>query len=764
MKIVSLEKTLPKIRKRLGEILVEAGLIDEKILENALEAQKVQNKRLGQILVDMGIVEETHIADVLSKQLGIQYLRLDKLKIQKEAVSSLSKEMAEKYSIIPLLEADNKLIIAMANPFDYNAVKDIQFVVSKPVYIAVSTLGDILNAIEKYYPKKDIKEDIISQAEMNVKMEVIQQAKVEDKSDMELAAIADLPPVVKFTNAIIADAIKRRASDIHIEPQIDEKGNPNLIIRCRVDGIMYETLRTDRHVHPSLVSRIKIISGLDISERRKPQDGKAQVKYEGSKYDLRVSTIPTTYGEKITIRILNPASAKMGPEDLGFSERDLTSISDSISRPQGIILVTGPTGSGKSSTLYALLNRLNRPSINIITVEDPVEFDMAGINQVQINAKAGITFAAGLRSILRQDPDIVMVGEIRDSETAEVAFQAAQTGHLVLSTLHTNDAPSTLTRLLDLGVDDFQISAALVAVISQRLVRKIHTDCKVQDEVDSRILERIRRYLKGQMQPVFWEGAGCDTCQNTGYSGRMGIYEILMMTPSLRHLIKPGMLSAELKNAAIKEGYRTMIEDGIEKALKGLTTIEEVFRIVPPEMEAESQPKLKFIPPDKIPIVDEVMVQSADSKPDIHAESSIKQTVSTFTDETITDRIDRPVKVLVVDDVEIDRMIICDALEAEDYVTVTAEDGLEALEIIKKETPDLIVADYMMPRMDGKTLTKELKTDRATRAIPILMLTALDDVESEVSVIKAGADDYVTKPVNREKFLIRVENLLRRLT
>lgn len=768
MKIISLEKTLPRIKKRLGEILVEAGLIDEKTLENALEAQKVQNKKLGEVLIEMEEVEETDIADVLSRQLGIQYIRLDNVKIQKEAVALIKLEMAEKYSIIPLQLSGNKLIVAMSNPLDYNAMEDIQFAVSKPVYVAVSTPSDISKAIEKHYPKKDLKEEVISQAEMDAGMEFIQSATTEDKSAQELASIAELPPVVRFVNSIIAGAMERKASDIHIEPQIDEQHKPNLIVRCRVDGMMYETLRTDRHVHPSMVSRIKVISGLDISERRKPQDGKAQVKYEGSKYDLRVSTIPTTYGEKVTIRILNPESAKMSPEDLGFSERDLTSISDAISRPQGIILVTGPTGSGKSSTLYACLNRLNTPSVNIITVEDPVEFDVAGINQVQINVQAGITFAAGLRSILRQDPDIVMVGEIRDPETAEIAFQAAQTGHLVLSTLHTNDAPSVLPRLLDLGVDDYQISAALVAVIGQRLVRKIHTDCKVQDEVSPRILERIGRLLKGQTQPVFWKGAGCDRCQKTGYSGRMGIYEVLMMTPSLRSLIKPGMSSVEFKNAALKEGFRIITDDGIEKALQGFTTIEEVFRVAPPEVEAEVRPAAKLQSSAEALVVIDTEAKPLDPESVLQeistAESSIEQSVSAFTEDAPKEIKDRPLKVLVVDDVEIDRMIICDALEAENYVTVTAEDGLEALEIIKTEKPDLIVVDYMMPRMDGKTLIKSLKADTATRMIPILMLTTIDNVESEISILKAGADDYITKPVNREKFLIRVEKLCSRLT
>jgi len=328
--------------------------------------------------------------------------------------------------------------------------------------IGISPHKDILEAIERYYPKRDLEADLDSGPRIGEGLEVIPSVKKEEKEVQDLLKLTELPPVVRFTNSIIADAINLKASDIHIEPQ-----KASVIIRYRIDGIMREIMKTDKHVHASLVSRIKITSNMDISIRRKPQDGKAQVRYRDKSYDLRVSIIPTSYGEKIAIRILDPRGAALHIDDLGLSEKPLRDLEKSIERPQGIILVTGPTGSGKSTTLYACLNKLNTPDVNIITVEDPIEFDIQGINQVQINPKAGITFAAGLRSILRQDPDIVMVGEIRDNETASIAFQAAQTGHLVFSTLHTNDAPSAITRLLDLGVEPFLISASLTAIIGK---------------------------------------------------------------------------------------------------------------------------------------------------------------------------------------------------------------------------------------------------------------------------------------------------------
>ena len=738
-----------KKRKRLGELLIDAGVITQSALEDALEVQKVQEKQLGQVLIDMGVASDEAIARAISTQLNIPFVRLKKADIPGDVIARVPPEMAEKYSLIPLKEARGKFVVTMANPLLYHAVNDLRFVIHMPVATAVSPMGDIQDALNRYYPKQDIQTAIEGMEDSIEEVDYIPQAKEEDKSDLDLANLAGKAPVIRFTNAILADSIRMRASDIHIEPQKSPEGKPELIVRCRVDGIMRETMRTDRHVHASLVSRIKVISGLDISIRQKPQDGKAQVKFGGAVYDLRVSTIPTTYGEKVTIRILNPESAQMNPEDLGFSDSHLSKIRDAIATPQGIFLVTGPTGSGKSSTLYACLNRLNTPLVNIITVEDPVEFDVAGINQVQINAKAGITFAAGLRSILRQDPDIVLVGEIRDGETAEIALEAAQTGHLVLSTLHTNDAPGAVSRLLNLGVDDFQISTALIAVVGQRLVRKIHGDCKTVEPPSERAAERIRPYFPGGTLPDFFKGAGCKGCFNSGYAGRMGLYEILVMTPALRNLVRPDVPAEELKDAARKEGYRTLSHDGIIKAARGLTSIEEVFRVAPPEIVAAGSTSVRPPRPVKPKRTAPSGTRAAD------AASPASEPLAFAYDETE----DAPL-VLAVDDNEIIRLTICDALESESYRVIAAEDGQEAVEMIALEKPDLIVTDYMMPRLDGIELIKRLKADNATAHIPIIMLTAKDDAESAMAVIRAGADDYLTKPVNRKRFLESVKKLL----
>ena len=391
----------PKKTLRLGEYLVMIGLIDKETLNKALNAQKSSKKKLGQILVDMGVADDVVIAKALAVRLKIPYGRIDKVSIPDDIISLIPPELAEKHSVIPLRKNGNRLLVAMANPLDLYAIEDLRFYTQLPIDRAVAPLGDVLTTIRKHYPKPDLGMNMrLEFGTGDDDIEVIERKKERETPIRELQDLGDLPPIVKFVNSVISDAIKLKASDIHIEPQ--EK---SLVVRYRIDGIMREIMRADRKIAPAVASRIKIMSNLDIAIKRKPQDGKAQVKHGGKIFDLRVSSLPTSYGEKITIRILNPATAQLNPEDLGFSDKDLKNLNRAIHMPQGIILVTGPTGSGKSSTLYACLNRLNSPEVNIITVEDPVEFDVAGINQVQINPSAGITFAKGLRSILRQDPD-----------------------------------------------------------------------------------------------------------------------------------------------------------------------------------------------------------------------------------------------------------------------------------------------------------------------------------------------------------------------
>ena len=731
-------QTAPRKRKRLGEFLVEAGLIDEKILSKALELQKIKKKKLGQILIDMGVADDEQIAKALSKQFNIPLLHLDSMEIPQEVISLVPADIAESYLLIPVEESADGLIVAMSNPLEPYAVDDLRFVARMPIHIAIAPQRDILRAIERYYPKAGLKKDLDSGPALDEAIQIMPVIKKEEEEEEEdIRALTERPPVVRLVNALLVDAIKLRASDIHIEPQ-----KTAVIVRYRIDGIMREIMQTDRHVHPALVSRVKIISNMDISIRRKPQDGRCQVKYGERSYDLRVSTIPTSYGEKVAVRILNPESAKVGIEDLRLSAKNLASLENAIAMPQGIVLVTGPTGSGKSTTLSACLNRLNTSAVNIITVEDPVEFEIKGINQVQINPKVGITFASGLRSILRQDPDIVMVGEIRDGETASIAFQAAQTGHLVLSTLHTNDAASAVARLLDLGVEAFLISSSLVAVVGQRLVRRICEKCKVLDPPTPQTLKRLRPFIEHEKNPGFWKGAGCEACQFTGYVGRLGVYEVLPITLSLREVIEPKASLVALKRAAKREGFRSMTVDGISKALQGLTTIEEVFRVAPPDLE-EVPGKAA---PD-MPVAEEFGQEEA--APEVEVEKSAIGMA-------------KPKKVLVADDSEIMRKILRACLETEGFLVLSAEDGVDALKLALTEKPDLLITDFLMPKMDGIALIRKLRSQLATRYIPIIMLTAKDEVDSEVKGMEAGADDYLTKPVDTKRLLARVQRLLDR--
>jgi type IV pilus assembly protein PilB len=726
----------PAKRKKLGEILLEAGLISDTVLQEALSIQKVRKERIGKTLIDMGVVDDEQIARALAGQLKIPFLQLHDIDIPAEIIQLIPQDMAENYVLIPVKEVKKQLVVAMANPLEFYALDDIRFMTRMPIFVTVAPQGQILEAIRKHYPRQRLDQQLGPDLGLTDGLEIVSPTKEKEQNVQDLLNLTELPPVVRFTNSILADAIKHKASDIHIEPQKDA-----VVIRYRVDGIMREIMQIDKQVHTSLVSRIKIISTMDISVRRKPQDGRAQVKFGNDRYDLRTSTIPTSYGEKVTIRILNPKGGGNRLEELGFNERDLRNFSEAISKPQGIILVTGPTGSGKSSTLYTALRKLNTPKVNIVTVEDPVEFDIDGINQVQINPKAGITFAEGLRSILRQDPDIVMVGEIRDSETATIAFQAAQTGHLVLSTLHTNDAPSAVTRLMDMGVEPFIITDSLLCVIGQRLVRAICPQCKIVDPLSAKIAEQINSYFKVDPEQKFYKGQGCEFCQYSGYSGRMGVFEVLLVTPAIKESLAKDTTGLMIRKMAEKDGFTTLSRDGISKALRGLTTIEEVFRVAPPDTDEEEEEE---------PLPAQPVPKAFDRK---RTDPSSQTPIGTAVWSP---------KILIVDDNVVILKILQNILEAQNFVTISAKDGAEALKLTHTERPDLIITDYMMPEMDGKALIQKLKETLSTRFIPIVMLTSRDEVDSEVEILDLGADDYLVKPIVPKRLISRVNRLLNR--
>ncbi|MEG6584051.1 GspE/PulE family protein [Dendrosporobacter sp. 1207_IL3150] len=551
-----------KSRKRLGDLLIEANFMTQEQLDKALVVQKKTNERLGKVLINLGYVTEQNIIEALEFQLGVPHMQLSDIKISREIASAIPQALAERYQVIPVKKVGKKLVLAMVDPTNFYAIDDVRMVCGCDIEPVIASEREIVQAISESYGVQELVEKVVSKISAH------------DVTDIAEVETANDAPVINVVNSLISQAIKERASDIHIEPQAT-----SLRIRYRIDGVLRETASFPPHTHPPIVSRIKIISDMDIAEKRVPQDGRIKFQEAGREIDLRVSTLPTILGEKVVMRILDKKAIILDVNKLGFTEDNQKRFKTLVSQSYGMILVTGPTGSGKTTTLYSTLTGLNLPGKNIITVEDPVEYRLDGINQVQVNFKAGLTFANGLRSILRQDPNIVMVGEIRDNETADIAVRAALTGHLVLSTLHTNDAPGAISRLLDMDVEPFLVASSVLGVVAQRLVRTICPDCKQPYMQTPDSPEGIFLGLKKDEPVLLHKGIGCARCGYTGYRGRMAIHEVMIIDSEIRGLINKRVSSDELGAAASRQGMRTMKQDGIDKALDGLTTIEEVMRV-----------------------------------------------------------------------------------------------------------------------------------------------------------------------------------------
>ncbi|NOY77769.1 MAG: type II secretion system ATPase GspE [Calditrichaeota bacterium] len=563
---------LPKNERRLGEILVDSGVITQEQLEQALVVQKRNGQRIGSILVHLGFISTQNYLEALANQLDVPYVELSDYEIDAEALKLVPGVLAQKYHVIPLFRIKNALTLAMVDPQDIEAIDEIRRISHLEIEPAIASESDIMAALEHHYGVVLEMSDTLD--------EVIQSIEAEAGSDLpeepeeNLRQLAEDAPVVKLVNMILAQAIKDRASDIHIEPEEE-----SIRVRYRVDGILQEVFAPPKSLQAAIISRIKILSEMDIAETRIPQDGRFRVHIQGNDVDVRVSTLPTAYGENVVMRILDKNNVLLKLDDLGFSDDNLGIVREMLSNSYGIILVTGPTGSGKTTSLYAFLNTINSVDKNIITLEDPIEYRLKMIRQSQINPKVGMTFASGLRSILRQDPDIIMVGEIRDPETAQIAIESALTGHLVLSTLHTNDAPGALTRLSEMGVEPFLLSSAIIGVIAQRLVRRVCPKCREAYSPTPLALKRIG--INPERKAIqFYKGKGCPVCKHSGYKGRIGIYEILKVDDKIRELILSGATSDDIRKEAIRRGMKTLKHDGLLKALKGMTTVEEVMRVI----------------------------------------------------------------------------------------------------------------------------------------------------------------------------------------
>ena len=552
----------------LGELLTEAGAVTPTALSRALEQQRYTGERLGEILLSLGLAAPEEVAAALARQLGLEFFRLSDLLLSREVLGLVREELARRHRVIPIRRGDAGLVLGMVDPLDVIAIDDVRRATGMAIRPAVITSDDFFRALGQYGTAAGSVERILG--ELSASPAVLEEESVES-----LRLVAEQAPVVRLVDQVIRQAVRRHASDIHIEPQEDR-----LRIRYRVDGVLHGVMSPPRHVHPALISRIKIMARLNIAERRLPQDGRLAMRIDDREIDVRVSTIPTIWGEKAVLRILDKSSAFMGIERLGLRSEEFPRFEKIIGKPHGIILLTGPTGSGKTTTLYATLNVLNTIRKNIITVEDPVEYRLPLINQVQVHYKAGLTFASALRSILRCDPDIVMIGEIRDPESAQIAIESALTGHLVLSTLHTNDAPSALTRLLEMGIEPFLIASAVDCVSSQRLARRLCERCKEPYEPDEEYLEKIGFKWGDESEHVLFRARGCPACNNTGFRGRIGIYEVLEVTENIEHLVARNAPHVEIAEMARSEGMRTMREEGFIKVRQGITSLEEVLRVI----------------------------------------------------------------------------------------------------------------------------------------------------------------------------------------
>jgi type IV pilus assembly protein PilB len=556
---------------RLGEILLREGLVTRDQLAQALTEQKNTKHRLGYVLVKLGLVQELEITKVLARQYRMPAVDLTRFEVDPKIIKLVPAEMATKSIVLPLKREGRTLTVAMADPTDHGLLEDLKFITRFDLFPVIAGEYTLRNLIEKHYESSDQQlATLLKDMEENTEdVEVVEEQEDEAATQAQI----DDAPVVKLINGLLTDAVKRGASDIHIEPFEHE-----IRVRYRIDGALLEIMKPPLKMKAALTSRVKILSQLNIAERRVPQDGRLKLKMGARVIDFRVSTLPVLFGEKIVLRILDKGNLTLDLTKFGFEEKAERDLMKAILNPYGMVLVTGPTGSGKTTTLYSALSRINTPEVNIMTAEDPVEYNLMGINQVLVRTEIGLSFAAALKAFLRQDPNIIMIGEIRDLETGGIAIKAALTGHLVLSTLHTNDAPSTITRMIDMGIEAFNVASAVNLVVAQRLVRRICKDCKAEHKYSDVELGALGTDLESLRAITFMKGTGCDTCSGTGYKGRAGLYEVMALSPELRRMILRAASVADIQTQAVADGMLTLRMDGMKKIERGVTTLEEVVK------------------------------------------------------------------------------------------------------------------------------------------------------------------------------------------
>jgi type IV pilus assembly protein PilB len=711
----------------LTSILIQQGLITPEQLQDAKDKQCGAKKPLQELLLEMGFVTEDALMKVVATALRTPVLSSDE-PLDHSATKLIPFDVARRHGVFPVNRRDNLLLLAMTNPIDITAIDEIRALTALIVKPVLATKSQITRLLRENYQLDDSIYDLLKNTIAETKVELIKDAK-QGGAGLDLEATGENSPVIKLVNLILGDAVKMRATDIHVEPQ-----ESHASVRYRIDGSLRTIVKVPMDLHPRLVARIKILAGMNIAETRQSQDGRIKVMVNEHKVDLRISVVPTYYGEKIAIRLLDHIEARVELDKIGLEKEEMATLCAALRKSQGMVLVTGPTGSGKTSTLYAALNFIKSETKHIITIEDPVEYVLDGVNQIQLNPAKDVTFANILRNILRQDPNIIFVGEIRDRETADIAFQAAQTGHLVFSTLHTNNSIASVTRLADIGLERYLIASSLVLVVAQRLVRLICPKCKEEYAPDAAYLERYAAAIEATKVGTFYRGRGCRECNFTGYFGRTAVFEILEVTDSLKTAISSGANEVRLTEQARAGGLRTLADSAIRKVADGQTTFDEIARTIDISKLLSSQPT------------------GGSAGAAMHDLEDTQQHTGA----------ERPVKLLIVDDEEDILRILERRLTTAGYAVVKGRDGIEAVEMAFREKPDLIIMDVNMPNMDGFTATRELRSKLATSSIPIIMLTAKQDKESEIAGLEAGADDYITKPYDKDKLLARVRMLLKR--
>jgi type II secretory ATPase GspE/PulE/Tfp pilus assembly ATPase PilB-like protein/CheY-like chemotaxis protein len=709
---------------------------------------------LWEVLVQRKVASDQQILDAIAAR--FRFPLADLTKPDPKLIATVPEQLARRFNVVPVSQTDSYLEVATSNPFDMDAEKMLAFATGREVRMLLGSPSKIREKLDELYRET---ESVVSRLLQGIGISgAFEVEQIKEEVDSAVSAEqASQRPILRLVDGMIADGVSNRASDIHIEPI--EGG---VIVRYRIDGVLRQAMKIPRSAGVPLISRVKIMSGLDIADRLRPQDGRTRVSVNGEPIDLRVSTLPASHGEKVVIRILNQKATALSLTSLGLAEDEQQSIKSLLSHKEGIILVTGPTGSGKTTTLYSCLRTVQGEGVNIVTVEDPVEYKLGqNIVQVQVNEKAGLTFAAALRSILRQDPDVVLVGEIRDKETAQIALQASLTGHLVLSTLHTNDAPNAITRLVDMGMEAYKIAPALRGVVAQRLMRRLCPACRVIST------EPIGGNLTRFVPPgaTLYQAVGCTDCSMTGYRGRFSIVEVLTMTPELERRIGEGATAEKIAEAARAAGMRSLFDSGLRHVLSGESTLEELLRVTDvPHEEARparpSNPRARVSAPHAAPPLHGLSTPASVSGPleftmDLLEEPSL-------TDEVGSEGRGRGASVLLVEDEDQLRRVMKDLLQREGYRVAEARDGIQALDEVDRFAPDVIILDLNLPGIDGYSVLAQLRSRPATRDIPIMVLTAKGDEDNEVRVFELGADDFVTKPFRARSLTARIEAVLGR--